>query len=493
MRLSFVIALLWCSLAMADETTMQGRITNAAGNSVDGSYSLTLALYTSQDAEKAAFSQSLDNVAVVAGVFSLTLVLPTEIVASSNELWIGISVDGEEELTRRPVGRVPFAMRSSDLACSACVGLDELGFAVYTQSEINAMVADFVTVEAVADLVAQGILENLNCQEGQVVKWVSQQWQCASLGPAVIIPTIDGAFLDFALQFISAMPGKGGNGFVVPNDLERNIFAQAVDALVAEDLLLTQTLAALVDYELLLIKGIWVLRPVAGKDKGRGLYGLASSSKRNLVVSAPHPKYDTNTGIRVAEAFEVLSAKAFAIAGTHRCANAAESGCSGSTSACGSLAPYRESDQAHTEKGFFQVFHEQVSPGRTTLQFHGFKSNADDPEFTFSDGTTINSNEPNHLGNLLTVDLESKIAAAGSAKPGNSCNRVGDINKLCGSTNTQGRFLNGVVHNKVCTTSTSVSNQSFIHMELSFDLRNKGGLLEPQLIYDAVKAVIPEQ
>jgi hypothetical protein len=97
------------------------------------------------------------------------------------------------------------------------------------------------------------------------------------------------------------------------------------------------------------------------------------------------------------------------------------------------------------------------------------------------------------LGIVLTADLEKRVAAAGSKKPGNSCNRAGDINKLCGSTNTQGRFLNGLPAAQVCTNSSPKSNQSFIHMELSYDLRNAGGLLEPELIYDAIKAVIPAQ
>ena len=76
---------------------------------------------------------------------------------------------------------------------------------------------------------------------------------------------------------------------------------------------------------------------------------------------------------------------------------------------------------------------------------------------------------------------------AGSQKPGNSCNQTGDINRLCGSTNTQGRYTNGVDAGQVCTTSSSgESNGRFIHAELSKAIRDINGTIGPQVFIDAL-------
>ncbi|MFT7626336.1 MAG: hypothetical protein ACI9WU_005531, partial [Myxococcota bacterium] len=167
--------------------------------------------------------------------------------------------------------------------------------------------------------------------------------------------------------------------------------------------------------------------------------------------------------------------------------------CSGTTGVCGSSAPYRESDQAHTDTGFFHVFHRAVfdsDSATVALQIHGFGSDPEDPEFTFSDGRT--SNQPaGHISNELASALEILTAAAGSTKGGNSCNDSSGFNLLCGTTNTQGRYSNGVAQGLACGTSSSSASQRFIHMEMSFSLRSPTGSLGPWLVSQAVETVFP--
>jgi hypothetical protein len=320
--------------------------------------------------------------------------------------------------------------------------------------------------------------------------------------PAIGTLTVD--FEKWVGDNVKAFKGVGTEGFVVPTSQERAVFAVAADALFDGDWPLAAAAAQGAGYEVKKIVDskkpgdtIYGLVPKAGNTDGRGWFFVQTqpTAVRPLILEAPHSVFDFSTGVVAAGIFRDVGARAFGMSGVHRCANSAVSGCSGTTSVCaGSSQPYRESDMAHTEKGFFQVFHERAmllaGEFLTALQIHGFKSNSGDPEFTFSNGRTTNVTVS--YSNLLAADLEVRIASAGSVKPGNSCNRTGDINKLCGSSNTQGRFSNGVPVEKVCTTYATASADRFVHMELSYDLRTKGGVLEPSLTVHAIKAVFPE-
>ena len=92
---------------------------------------------------------------------------------------------------------------------------------------------------------------------------------------------------------------------------------------------------------------------------------------------------------------------------------------------------------------------------------------------------------------MLAEHLVKLTKAAGSTKPGNSCNRAGDLNLLCGSTNTQGRFSNGVAAESACVTSASIATGRFVHAELSKAIRDSSGALGPQVFIDALKLTFP--
>ncbi len=210
-----------------------------------------------------------------------------------------------------------------------------------------------------------------------------------------------------------------------------------------------------------------------------------------MVIEAPHQKHDTRTGVFSSEIFRQIGARAFLLAGTHRCANTASSSCSGTTTTCNGSGPFKVSDMAHTDQSFFQVFHEEASnetAGTRVIQVHGFSSDPEDPEFTISDGTTTDNPSGTYLPNQFTSVLESKIAGY-SSKGGNSCNLAGDLNLLCGTWNTQGRYTNGVPSADACDTAASSATGLFLHAELSYDLRHTGGTVEPSTFIDTVLEV----
>lgn len=183
-----------------------------------------------------------------------------------------------------------------------------------------------------------------------------------------------------------------------------------------------------------------------------------------LILEAPHPFYDTDTLDEALVIFEALGARALIVSGTHRCASDVPSGCDGSTAACGATAPYVESDMAHATDAFFQSAHETLArlfPDDVIVSVHGF---ADDGA-SVSDGT----NDP------VAADAPSaRLARALSARFDGvtSCNDgagVPTVERLCGTTNVQGRHLNGAAD--ACTDAAPRASGRFVHLEQSRLLR----------------------
>jgi hypothetical protein len=303
------------------------------------------------------------------------------------------------------------------------------------------------------------------------------------------------------------LPFRDSFGFVEPTAQDIVEFQEAVDALLDGDLATADTEAADVDYEVVLFTDIGNgnellhgLFPIATNSDGRGYFLVRpeAQTRRRLVLEAPHPRNDQRSAVVASEVFRASGARAFFFAGTHRCANTGQfTACTGTTEACSATAQsFLESDMAHTDQSFFHAFHTLASVEDTdtiTLQLHGFSSDASDPEFVASNGTQTDVGDPLYITNLLTTTLEAGIAAfvapATPAKDGASCNRIGDQDQLCATHNTQGRFLNNSAN--ACSTAASTASGRFVHLEMSSDLRHPGGTLEPQLVVDAVLAVIP--
>lgn len=143
------------SATWAAQTTMpvQGQIRDNAGELVvEGAFALDFALYVDPDTTQALWSESwppdgvpCDSapspsgcVEVQEGAFTVLLgthaPLSAALFADPAELWLGVAVEGEPELPRRPVGSVgrAFAAQHADVAggldCSDCVAASALAF-----------------------------------------------------------------------------------------------------------------------------------------------------------------------------------------------------------------------------------------------------------------------------------------------------------------------------------------------------------------------------
>jgi hypothetical protein len=220
--------------------------------------------------------------------------------------------------------------------------------------------------------------------------------------------------------------------------------------------------------------------------RGLGTYVVDLNHARNVIVEVPHPIFDKNTPEEGSDIFQGLAARALFIAGTHRCANPdTESGCSGTTKACGGDSiPVRISDAPHFTGNFMYAGHSaalQLDPKPISLNLHG---NSSEPvDVTLSDGTLFAGDRTD-----LVQQLRRALKAR-SVKKVKSCNWPRDrltAKNLCGTTNAQGRLSNGSP--EPCRMDATSASGLFLHIEQHQNIRD-----DPSLLIQALQDVLPIQ
>jgi len=222
-------------------------------------------------------------------------------------------------------------------------------------------------------------------------------------------------------------------------------------------------------------------RPEADGEGGAWIV-LRTGEARPLILGTPHAWLEYGVLDECLLAFEQLGARALIVTGTHRCANATPSGCSGSTLVC--LAgdeDYRESDMAHVVDSHYQVAHEALGDhfaSHWVMSVHGFPYSG----ISVSNGTHEDSDE----GTPVALFAQALM----DAYPGEyvtSCNDFpGAVvdRRYCGTTNAQGRYVNGSP--EPCTQAASSAEERFLHLEQHLSIWP-----EPQPVIDALDSVVP--
>jgi hypothetical protein len=216
--------------------------------------------------------------------------------------------------------------------------------------------------------------------------------------------------------------------------------------------------------------------------RGRGFFCVDFGSGNLHHVSVPHPLYDSNTNQASVTVMRETGARFLSVSTTHRCANAANSSCSGTTSACGASGPYKVSDAAHNVDSYFYRFgvyvHER-SAGTQTVQLHGCGSSACPSNFDDADivarlsaGTTLDlpASEP---VNVLNTELNEELATL-QLGASLSCSEPVADKQLCGTTNTLGRYINGQP-DSCQNAATSFIGSRWLHVEQNANLRRDDG------------------
>eukprot|EP00455_Lapot_gusevi_P042540 TRINITY_DN5055_c0_g1_i4.p1 TRINITY_DN5055_c0_g1~~TRINITY_DN5055_c0_g1_i4.p1 ORF type:complete len:396 (+),score=24.74 TRINITY_DN5055_c0_g1_i4:57-1244(+) len=214
----------------------------------------------------------------------------------------------------------------------------------------------------------------------------------------------------------------------------------------------------------------------------------SKASSRSVIITVPHPLYDTATATQGLEVFRRSDASLYILSGAHRCANDQASGCTtGVTQACStSNSPFRMSDAGHANQTLFHQVSTRLFdlfPNAAVIQFHG-NSNTFCPDILLSDGSLSTLTVTNPLQKIFADNVLSAISnytltfTLGRCKngyPTTDCN-------LCGTDNIQGKYLAGAAG---CgdTVSTPNGYTRFFHLEQHLGVRN-----DYRVMVDAIKA-----
>jgi hypothetical protein len=278
---------------------------------------------------------------------------------------------------------------------------------------------------------------------------------------------------------------RDSNGYRAADATNRQAAARSVEAAARGDFTSARTRADQAGYDICRTSGshgdLLIWRPVPPRQ-GRPVWVIRLGDEGSpVVLEAPHAYFELDTLREGRVLFEALSARALLVSGTHRCANDLASSCSGMSGVCSDEGrqPYRNSDMAHRTDTLFQAVHRAITEqwSRTTvISLHGFT----DTGVSLSDGTTEPTTADSTVARMASA-LESEFSDAEITVCNDYPGATREV-RLCGSTNVQGRHLNGSTD--ACSARAEDAGGRFIHMEQSRTIRDA-----PDRVADALGAV----
>jgi hypothetical protein len=281
--------------------------------------------------------------------------------------------------------------------------------------------------------------------------------------------TASGDIENYAESIMNRMPGSSVNNYIQPTTANLATWKSIINFILSDNLTDARAIASPINYQITELtdtslnpnKIFYVLEEKAIQNRYWGTYIFSKNPARNdLIIAAPHSKFDTNTGNQAIYCFKNTLAKAVFINGTHRCNSFTSSNCSGTTSVCGSTGNYKISDQAHNTNSMFQITTEVLYSSIANavfVQLHGFAKQSNDPYVIMSNGTnkTPSIDYAVQLKNALLQEdpsLTFKLAHIDT-----------DWTRLTAFTNTQGRLINN--SSNACSTDATATSGRFIHIE----------------------------
>ncbi len=301
-------------------------------------------------------------------------------------------------------------------------------------------------------------------------------------------PTITGDLEAYLNAYITTLPGSTGDDYSEPNVNQLSAWENTINSLLNQDIAAAQISASTLNYQVTLFTDntsnieYYVLEENTPASNYWGTYVFnLEACRSDLVLQAPHLKYDSNTGNQAVYAFSRLNSLALFLSGTHRCNSSLASTCDGSTSVCtGSSDPFRLSDMAHNSTSPFQITSEILANTVSTsifVQLHGFGKNSTDPYVIMSNGTR----------DTPTPDYVALIRDELYAVDNSLTFKIGHLDlswtRLLGFSNTQGRFLNG--SSDPCNTHLDIASGRFVHIE-----QERSKLRQDAAVWDKMYAAL---
>lgn len=318
---------------------------------------------------------------------------------------------------------------------------------------------------------------------------------------------INGDFVNYVKNTVPYTT-QGSNLYFPPSLQQITKFRQLVHKLEQRDLSQVSVLATELGMDLIQVQDpshtgndIFCIKNKAISLKGWGLYCIDYHSTNMRHVSAPHPIKDSKTKEQAAEVMFGIGAKYLSISTTNRCANDHYSSCDGTTSICGTSEAFRVSDMAHNVDSLFHYFSIDLHDSHgdlITIQLHGCGSSSCPTTGTpivgrFSVGSTTDL-PTSELVNELAADFSTRVSTAQPGALVHSCNKAGDENVLCATTNPTGRYINGETASPCNTAGSTFLSSRFLHLEQNYDLRTNSGNDDPiktALLIESLNNVLP--
>ena len=264
-------------------------------------------------------------------------------------------------------------------------------------------------------------------------------------------------------------PASGSDSWAAPTTEDRSTFSAGLSALLAGRTASAAERALTLGHTLCADGDVVVWAPDAGS--GRPIVAVRPDDAAAVVFEICCSFYDESTLAQGVALFEGLGARNLIASGTHRCASNVASGCDGTTTSCGDPArAYPISDQAHNVDTMFHAAHLAVSShfdDALVVSLHEFAQDG----ASLSDGTTNDT-----FTDAPVARIATGLAAEFPDENITVCNRFeGAVRetRLCGTTNVQGRQLNGSV--VACGEAAVEATWRFIHLEQSRTLREDDG------------------
>ena len=267
---------------------------------------------------------------------------------------------------------------------------------------------------------------------------------------------------------------------VVPDQADQDALADSLNAWLDADVVQTLSAASSVNYTVCQSDSLVLWAP---EIPGPAAVLLRTGEAAPLILGAPHPLYDIDTLDEAVVLFEQTGARALIAAGAHRCTNTAVSICSGTSSVCtGASEAYRISDMAHVTDSFYQAAH-RVLVDRfaddLVVSVHGMSRDG----ISLSDGTTEPTTADAPVARLAAALITALPEEAADITTCNDYPGAERETHLCGTTNTQGRLVNG----GSCTEAASAASGRFIHLEQSRTVR-----ADPMSVAEALSVVLED-
>lgn len=244
--------------------------------------------------------------------------------------------------------------------------------------------------------------------------------------------------------------------YVVPDEARRQALHEALSALAVGAIGSATEAARRAQYEVCTDGSVAMLRPLDRTGQARIAVHLRPNE--DLILEAPHPFFDFGTLEQARQLFDLLEARALIASGTHRCASTA-AGCEGRSNACGEPGGFRMSDAAHAVNGTFHTAHialGEAFPSAHVVSLHGHRESG----VRISNGTTFPVDSESPVTRLVMALRMMRVRPISACNPGA---RVPLRSRLCGTTNVQGRQLNGSPD--ACEQAAPEASGRFIHFE----------------------------